>query len=350
MKTLVITGLFSPLGSLVARWAADSGIRVLGVDINPMTRPFPGIEFVHADIRNPLFPELLKAEKVDVIFHSAFRWRVRRSEAIFESNVMGAMKLLGAASLAGVKKVVVPSSTFVYGAHIANPFYMTEENEFQGRPGYAFVRDLRDIETFINGFRRQNPEMTLTVLRFANILGHNYPSPLARYLSLPVAPTLMGYDPLLQVIHRNDALQALALALREDHNGIFNIAAPDPLPLRKMLRLCRTPAMPILHPLAYSGFRWTRMLSKKVDALAPIPWDYLRYSWTVATEKAETEWGFSPSHDGEATVRQVAADLSDYREKHSILHKAAHSGRKFSKKAASSPSVSGAESPDASGL
>jgi len=349
MKTLVVTGLFNPLGTEVAKWAVDAGVRVLGVDIKPMTRPFAGIEFIHADIRNPLFPKLLKAEQVDAIFHSAFRWRVRRSEAIFESNVMGTMKLLGAASLAGVKKVVFPSSTFVYGAHITNPLYMTEENEFQGRPGYAFVRDLRDIETFINGFRHQNPEMTITVLRFANILGRNYPSPLARYLSLPIAPTLMGYDPLLQVIHRNDVLQTLTQALLEDHNGAFNIAAPDPLPLCKMLRLCRTPAMPILHPLAYSGFRWTRMLSKKADALVPIPWDYLRYSWTASIEKAEAEWGFSPSHDGEATVRQVAADLYEHRKKHSILYKATHGGLRFSKQAASSP-VGGDESPNAPGL
>jgi len=81
MKTLVITGLFSPMGRSMARLAVEAGVRVLGVDVKPQTRPFPGIEFVHADIRNTLFIELLKAEKVDAILHTAFRWSQRRIEA-----------------------------------------------------------------------------------------------------------------------------------------------------------------------------------------------------------------------------------------------------------------------------
>ena len=305
-KTLVITGLLSPLGRSIARGAADAGVRVLGVDTKPLTRPFPGVEFIQTDVRNALFPKLLQAEKVDAILHTAFRWRIRRSEQVFESNVMGTMKLMGAAALAGIQKVVIPSSTFVYGAYPAHPLFMSEETEFQGRPRYAYIRDLRDIETFINGFRRQYPEMTITVLRFAHILGRGYPSPLGRYLSRVAAPTLLGYDPLMQVIHRDDALRALGIALREDHDGVYNIAAPKPLYLSQMLRLSNTPAAPLLHPLAYKSFKWTRMLIKQVDALVPIPWDYLRYSLTVATEKAEQELHFTPQHQSESILRELA--------------------------------------------
>ena len=306
MKTLVVTGLFSPLGGAVARWAADAGIRVLGVDIKPMTRPFPGIEFIHADIRNPLFPELLKAEKVDAIFHSAFRWRIRRSEEAFESNVMGAMKLMGAAALAGVEKVVFPSSAFVYGAHPNNPYFMTENNEFQGRSQYAYVRELRDIETFLNGFRRQHPEMTITVLRYANILGGDYPSPLARYLTMPVIPTLMGYDPLMQVLHVDDAATVAIRALKENHQGVYNVAAAPPLPLLKIIRMIGAHSVPIFHPLAYTGQNLTGLFIKKAQAMVPLHWDYLRYPWTIATDKIREEWGFEPMYDAETTVAMFA--------------------------------------------
>jgi len=302
-QTLVVTGLLSPLGRSVARGAVDAGYRVLGVDTKPLTRPFPGVTFIQTDVRNELMPRLLEAEKVDAILHTAFRWRIRRSEKVFESNVMGTMKLMGAAALAGIKKVVIPSSTFVYGAHPAHPLFMTEETAFQGRPRYAYIRDLRDIETFINGFRRQYPEMTITVLRFANILGGSYRSPLARYLSRVAAPTLLGYDPLLQVIHRDDALRAIKQVLLETHNGVYNIAAPKPLPLSKMLRLCGTPGIPLLHPVAYKAYKWTRMVVRQADALVPLPWDYLRYSWTVSTEKGERAWGFAPEYDSESTIR-----------------------------------------------
>ncbi len=309
MKTLVVTGLFSPLGTAVAQWAVEAGYRVLGVDSKAMTRPFPGVEFIHADIRNPLFPELLKAERVSVIFHSAFRWRVRRSETIFESNVMGAMKLMGAAALAKVKKVVVPSSTFVYGASASNPYFMTENTEFQGRSNYAYVRELRDVETFLSGFRRQHHEMTITVLRYANILGREYASPLARYLSLPVIPTLMGYDPLLQVLHFDDAVAAAIEALNKKHPGVYNVAASPPLPLMKIIRLAGVHSVPILHPFAYFGQNLGSMVIRKSADLLPIHWDYLRYPWTVSTEKIEQEWGFSPTFDAETTVKTFADEL-----------------------------------------
>ncbi len=309
MKTLVVTGLFSPLGGAIAQWAVDRGFRVLGVDINPMTRPFPGVTFIHADIRNPLFPQLLKAEQVDVIFHAAFRWRVRRSEEIFESNVMGTMKLMGAAALAGVKKVAFPSSAFVYGAHSANPYFMTESNDFHGPSHYAYVRELRDIETFLSGFRSQHPEMVVTVLRFANILGRDYPSPLARYLALPVIPTLMGYDPLLQVIHFDDAVRALTQALESDHQGVFNVAASPPLPLMKIIRLSGGHSIPILHPCAYAGQTLAGMFYRKSQDIVPIHWDYLRFPWTIATDRIREEWGFIPEYNAEETVRLFTQEL-----------------------------------------
>lgn len=309
MKTLVITGLFSPISAAIAQWAVDAGYRVLGVDIKPMTRPVPGIEFIHADIRNPLFPKLLKAEQVDAIFHGAFRWRTRRSEAIFESNVMGTMKLMGAAALAGVGKVVIPSSAFVYGAHPNNPYFMTENNDFLGSSHDAYVRELRDIETFLSGFRRQHPEMTITVLRFANILGRKYHSPLARYLALPIIPTLMGYDPLLQVIHFDDVLRALCQALTENHAGVYNVAASPPLPLMKIIRQTGGHSIPILHPFAYTGHNLTGMFFKKSKEALPIYWDYLRFPWTISTEKIREEWGFAPDHDAETVIEDFAREL-----------------------------------------
>ena len=308
MKTLVITGLFSPLSGAIAQWAVERGIRVLGVDIQPMTRPLSGVEFVRADIRNPLFPQLLKAEQVDAIFHGAFRWRVRRSEEIFESNVMGTVKLLGAATLAGVKKVVFPSSTFVYGAHPRHSSFMSENDRFYGRSRYAYVRELRDIETFLSGFQRQHSEMVFTVLRFANILGRQYPSPLARYLSLPVIPTLMGYDPMIQIIHFDDVVRALIQALEEDHQGVFNVATSPPLPVMKLIRMAGGYSVPILHPFAYTGQSIASLFLKKSKEIPAIPWDFLRYSWTASTDKIAEEWGYHPRLDAERTVQLFAEE------------------------------------------
>ena len=318
-QTLVITGLFSPLGRRMARLAVGMGVRVLGIDIKPLTKPFPDVEFVQTDIRNPLLAELCKTEKVDTILHCAFRWRQRHVEEIFDSNVLGTIRLLGAAETAGVRKIILPSSTFVYGAVAGNPAFLGEDSDFKGRPHYAYVGELREIETFVKGFRHHQPQVVITVLRFANLLGGGLASPLARYLSLPAAPTLLGFEPMLQVLHYDDALRVLRHCLQHDYDGVFNIAAPPPLPLYQLLALARVPPIMILHPLATQGLQMGRMFSHRVDALVPIPWDFLRYSWVADTTRMKTTLGFTPTLDAKTTVQQWRQSLRQHRQQNNRL-------------------------------
>ena len=331
MRTLAITGLFSPLGRRMARLASGFGMRVLGIDIKPMPRPSPGIEFVEADIRNPLLSKLFKSENVEVVLHCAFRWRQRRTEEVFDSNVLGTMRLLGAAALAHVHKVIIPSSTVVYGAHPNNPAFIDEHSDFVGHPEYAYIRELRDIETFVSGFRHQYPDMVVTVLRFANILGGGMPSPMTSYLSLPAPPVLLGFDPLMQFIHHDDVLRAVGHCIMEDYNGTYNVAAPDPQSLLKVLALAGVPPVFIFHPFAYWGHRWGRMIRPEVDRCAPLPWDYLRYSWVAATDRMEQELGFTPAKDAETTVREFGQQLREYRRKTSLSYRTAEEGLRAAK-------------------
>jgi len=310
----------------MARLASEFGMRVLGIDIKPMTKPFPGVEFVEADIRNPLLAKLFESENVEVVLHCAFRWRQRHTEEVFDSNVLGTMRLLGAAALARVRKVIIPSSTVVYGAHPSNPAFIDESSEFVGRPEYAYIRELRDIETFVSGFRHQYPDMIVTVLRFANILGGGMSSPMASYLSMPAPPTLLGFDPRLQFIHHDDVLRAVGHCIMEDHNGTYNVAALDPQPLLKVLALVGAPPVFIFHPLAYWSQRWGRMIRPEVDRCAPLPWDYLRYSWVAATERMEQELGFTPAKDAETTIREFGQQLREQRRKTSLTYRAAEDG------------------------
>ena len=55
--------------------------------------------------------------------------------------------------------------------------------------------------------------MTVTTLRFANIIGPTANTPMTRFLSTPATPRLLGFDPMLQVIHEDDVIGALAHAV-----------------------------------------------------------------------------------------------------------------------------------------
>ncbi len=327
MSTLLVTGVHSALGRGVARQAAALGYRVIGVDRKPAPRALAGVEFVQADVNNPLIGQWMKAEGVDILFHSAFRWRVRPAPETFENNVVGTTKLLEAAADAGVKKIVFPSSTFVYGAHPDHPYLIPEDAPFRGPSACGYVRDLRDIETFLRGFRQQRPEMIITVLRFANLLGHGHRSPLARYLSLPVIPIPKNADPLIQVLHVDDAVRAVIQALEADHDGAYNVAAPPPLTLLQVIERAGRHAVPLPDAILQTGQNLTTALSTRRQVTLPIPWDYLRYSWAVSTRRMRETWGFTPERDADAVLEDFARDL-EVEELPEALSKAIAAGKK----------------------
>ena len=303
MDTLLITGVHSTLGRAVARWAVEQGLRVVGVDVRAPAHPLPGITFVQTEVQNPLIPQLLKSEGVEAIFHAAFRWRIMPTPETFENNVVGTMKLMDAAADAGVKHVVFPSSALVYGAHPQHPPLLTETTPFRGPSRYGYVRDLRDIETFLQGFARQHEAMTITILRLGNMLGRHVTSPLARYLAQPVVPVLAGSNPFLSLLHVDDAVRAIQMALMHPHAGVFNVATQPPLPLRHILYLARRPMVALPLSVLLAGQRLSGLWGKKQPWDLPLPWEYLRYSWPLSTRHMTETWAFHPQYDAEATVR-----------------------------------------------
>jgi len=186
-KTILVTGVTGYWGAkvaseLIARTQGDAGnndtklntvsnYHVLGVDSEPLVNDISDLDFIQVDVRNPLFVELLKAENVHTVCHLDFTYDYYRSEKLFDRNVLGTMKLVGACLDAGVKKVIIKSSTFAYGAHPTNPAFLTEKHELRGSKKFGYTRDFFEIASFCVGYCHENREMALTALRFSNIVG-----------------------------------------------------------------------------------------------------------------------------------------------------------------------------------
>jgi hypothetical protein len=168
------------------------------------------------------------------------------------------------------------------------------------------VRDWVQIEAFCNGFGRERPEMALTILRFASIIGPTADTPLIRYLKDRWAPSLVGFDPLMQFIHEDDVVEALVHAVVNDVPGAFNVAAEDVLPLNKVRGLAGKRRRVVLHPLAY----WSRQLpgrrSLGMRRHLPLDPDYLRYSWIADLTKMRDELGFAPRYLAEEALLEFA--------------------------------------------
>lgn len=307
-KTVLVTGVGGYWGSKVAARLLENpdAWRVIGLDAEKPRVELKGLDFIQADIRNPLVLDLLQVEQVDTVCHLAFSETTRLSEAVFELNVIGTMKVLGACGEAGVRKVVLRTSTMVYGAISTNSAFLTEEHPLQGSRQNGHTRDMVEIEAFCNGFRRQAPQVTLSVLRFPSVIGPEIDSAMTRFLSDPWAPVLLGFDPRMQIIHESDAIGALVHAVEHDLPGVFNVAAEQVLPLSRISGLAGKLSIPVFHLAAYWGLGALGSLNRSVYKHWPIEPDYLRYPWVGDLEKMRTEMNFVPHYTAEEALREFA--------------------------------------------
>ena len=68
--------------------------------------------------------------------------------------------------------------------------------------------------------------MSVTSLRFANVLGDDVTTVFSRMLRMPAVPEVFGFDPRLQFVHEDDVTRALEHATVTDMPGTFNVAGP----------------------------------------------------------------------------------------------------------------------------
>ena len=314
-KIVLVTGIANSWGRAFARKIIigqsnndQLEYSVIGLDSIPPEEEITGIDFVRADLRNPLITDLLKTEKVEIVCHLAIPDFPKPSGSSSEKYVLGTMKLLGACAEAGVRKIILKSSTMVYGAYPNNPSFITEENSLKVNRSDSRNRQLVEIETFCKGFRKQAPEMLITILRFANIIGPQAITPLTRYLKEPIVPMLMGFDPRMQIIHENDVVDALFYVTENDTPGIFNVAAEGVLPLSKLLALTSKIPIPIFHPLAYLRISSIGDANDQLSKYWLLEPDFLRYSWVGDLTKMRQQLRFKPVYTAEEALREFARE------------------------------------------
>jgi UDP-glucose 4-epimerase len=116
----------------------------------------------------------------------------------------------------------------------------------------------------------------------------------------------LGFDPMIQIIHEDDVVEALAHVTINDVPGVFNVAAEGAMPLRRLMALCGKLSLPIVHPLAYWGVETLKGSGFRIDRYVPIELDYLRYPWVGDLTKMREELGFTPRYTAEEALREFA--------------------------------------------
>ena len=156
------------------------------------------------------------------------------------------MQLLAACQRApGLERLVVRSSSRVYGSSSRDPAMFTEDMSAKRLPRSGYAKDVLEVEGYVRGFARRRPDVAVTILRAANTVGPTVSSPLTDYFRLPVVPTVLGYDARLQVLHERDLLDVLQHATLSGVHGTFNVAGDGVLMLSQALRRLGRPSVPL---------------------------------------------------------------------------------------------------------
>jgi UDP-glucose 4-epimerase len=253
-RRVLITGLSTYWGGRLARALEDDPAIdvIIGVDTDDPTVELERTEFVRVSNQHALIRRIVGAAEIDTVIDSRLAvdsiWTSPR--AAHENNVIGTMNILAACGGADspVRKFVFKSSAHYYGCERDDPAFFTEGMERPHAPRTPIERDIVEAESGVADFARRNPDVTVTVLRFANALGAGVRTSHLRLFSLPVVPTILGFDPRYQFIHEDDIVGALEFAARDEVPGIYNAAGDGVLALSEVLDLLGKPMAPVLPP------------------------------------------------------------------------------------------------------
>ncbi len=317
-RRVVITGVASHWGAELARsLERDPSVEyIAGVDSTPPPIELGRTDFIEADLRSAVLARLLPGTGADTVVHCGILWYPepgKPSGVLHDVNVIGTLQLLAACQRTEtLRNLVVRGSAAIYGCEGASPAFFTEEMARTLPLRTRFQRDASELEAYIENFARRHPELVCCMLRYQPEVGPDLDSPLVRFLSLPVVPTQLGFDPRLQFLHADDATGALEAATRNPVRGAVNVAPCGSISLSRTLRLARRVSIPIPHPLF--GPALSR-LGRQLGA-GPLYGDgvrLLRFGRGVDNGRLRSEVGYEPRYDAESATRDFAARIAGRR-------------------------------------
>jgi UDP-glucose 4-epimerase len=303
---VLVTGVSNPLGAEVARRLAPQVPQLFGCDVADPISALEEMDFVHADTRHAVIGKLIRQLQIDTVVHLAVMVDSPRDErSIHETDVIGTMNMLAgcAAPSSAVRKLVVKSSQAIYGAGPADPSFFSEDIANTERASASITRDLLEMEQLISEYALRNQSCTVSVLRLGYRVSED--TTLGRYLSLPIVPTFAGFDPRLQLLHEDDAAEAIVRATLGEQPGVFNVAAGGIVLLSQAIAIMGGRPAPVLPPY----LRWVAQLALRAIARIDMPAhlaDLIAFGSVADCSRLEAEFRWKPAHTSRGVMDALA--------------------------------------------
>ncbi len=245
MKVL-IPGIAGLLARKVAQRLLAAGHEVIGID----PRGWPGapkeIELHAIDIRKRAAEDVFRKRKPDAVIHMAtISALLADAEERYRINLGGTRAVFELSAAHGVSQVIFVGRHTYYGAGPDAPLYHTETEPPQELGAYPELADLVAADLYAANALWRLPTLQTAVLRLCYTLGPSGRGTLASFVRGRFVPMVLGFDPLFQFMHEDDAADAIVAALSARLRGIYNVAGPQPLPLSVIAHEAGRRALPL---------------------------------------------------------------------------------------------------------
>lgn len=289
MKVL-ITGIAGELGRMVALRVRRRGHRVLGVDRRAWEDAPKDIEVHAVDVRTRAAEDVFRTRRPDCVIHMATIAPLQGGdlEERYRVNLGGTRAVFEHCHHYGVQQAIFVGRHTIYGAAADAPLYFTESDPPLGGATFPELADLVAADLFAGSALWRWPEMNTAVLRVCYTLGPSKRGTLAAFLEGPRVPTVLGFDPLFQLMHEMDAADAIASVVGTGLRGIFNVAGPPPIPLSLLVEKAGRRRAPVPQPVL------ARLLGRfGLPALPPGAVSHIKFPVVVDDALFRSATGFS---------------------------------------------------------
>lgn len=251
MTRILVTGMGGELGTRVVNLleADERFTEIVGIDAFPPRRRIHRVAFHRIDPRDRRKAvTLIRELDPQVVLHVGVyepNARMDPTEARLATAASAVSVLGAAAECPSLQAIVVRSGIEVYGRRRGAPTRPDESAAVD--PTTPFGRSLAHVEQ-VAGEASQTAGVPVTSLRFAPIVGPSFPSPLGRYLRLPV----VGVSPLnelpFSLTHQEDAAHAIVAAGLAHFDGPVNVVGSGAVTGSQAAARGRRAILPVMGP------------------------------------------------------------------------------------------------------
>ncbi len=291
---VLLTGISGSLGQIIANTLSKTH-HIIGADKRAFPHKPKEVELYPLDLRRKSAFTLLKKRKPDVIIHvGVIRNRLKHvgASSAYYFNLEITSQLLKLAEQIEVKKFIFLSTANLYGPCAASSGFLSEDAPLHGADRSPEIRDLVALDMMIQSFFWKQPNIETVILRPVHIVGPELNNAPSRYFRLDKMPTLLGFDPMIQLVHSSDVARAIQLSLKPNVRGIFNIVGNTQAPLSRLIEQLKTPSYSVpefvFRTFMRSAFRY------RLSSFPPGELDHLKYTCLIDGSLAAKELKYEP--------------------------------------------------------